>query len=170
MKKFWRFRNLILVILIFSNIGCDQISKKVVREQVAYDEQIYLIPDHLLLTKVENTGAFLSIGAGFDPSIKKLFLLGLPILGLTFMLFILLGNRRLGRNLAISLSFIIGGGIGNLIDRILYGSVTDFIFMDFGLFQTGIFNLADVSITCGIVYYLFVNLVDRFNRKPTATS
>ena len=134
MKNISRFRNWILILLIFSNIGCDQISKKVVREQLNYDEQIFLMSDHLLLTKVENTGAFLSLGASLSPLIKKALLLGLPILGLSFMLFILLGNRKLERDMAISLSFIIGGGVGNLIDRFLYGSVTDFLHMDFEFF------------------------------------
>ena len=50
----------------------------------------------------------------------------------------------------IGMCFLIGGGIGNIIDRLLYGSVTDFLHIDFGLFRTGIFNLADVSIMIGI--------------------
>ena len=50
----------------------------------------------------------------------------------------------------IGMCFLIGGGIGNIIDRLLYGSVTDFLHIDFGLFRTGIFNLADVSIMVGI--------------------
>jgi len=169
MKNFSRFRTLILLMLILSNIGCDQISKKVVRDQLVYDEQIYMMSNYLLLTKVENKGAFLSLGASLSPLSKKSLLLGLPILGLSFMLFVLLGNRKLERDMAISLSFIIGGGVGNLIDRFLYGSVTDFLHMDFGLFRTGIFNMADVSITCGILYYVFINLMNRFSKRTTTT-
>ncbi len=169
MNRFLHFRTIVLMILIFANIGCDQISKKMVRAQMNYDEQIFLIPDHLLLTKVENTGAFLSIGSTLSPALKKLFLLGLPILGLSFMLLILIGNKKLERDMAISLAFIIGGGIGNLIDRVLYGSVTDFLHMDFGIFRTGIFNLADVSITIGILYYVFVTFLQRFSRNSKAT-
>ena len=170
MKHFAKFRTLILLLLILSNIGCDQISKRVVREQLHYDEQIYLMSNHLMLTKVENTGAFLSLGSSLSPILKKGLLLGLPILGLSFMLFVLLGDRKLERDMAISLSFIIGGGIGNLIDRFIYGSVTDFLHMDFGLFRTGIFNLADVSITCGILYYVFVIFLNRFSNRTRPTS
>ena len=50
----------------------------------------------------------------------------------------------------IGLCFVIGGGVGNLLDRILYGSVTDFLYLKFGIFQTGIFNMADVSIMTGM--------------------
>ena len=49
----------------------------------------------------------------------------------------------------LGLACVLGGGIGNLYDRVLYGSVTDFLHIDFGLFQTGIVNLADVSIMVG---------------------
>ena len=50
----------------------------------------------------------------------------------------------------IGLCFVIGGGVGNLLDRIVYGSVTDFLYLKFGIFQTGIFNMADVSIMTGM--------------------
>ncbi len=149
-----KLRTVVLFLIIISNVGCDQLSKNVVRESIEYNEQIHLIPDHLLLTKVENTGAFLSLGSTFSPFMKQLFLLGLPIFGLILMLVLLLINHELKQAQAVSLCFIIGGGIGNLIDRVLYGSVTDFLHLDLGLFQTGIFNLADVSITFGILYYL----------------
>ena len=55
----------------------------------------------------------------------------------------------------IGLSFIIGGGIGNIYDRIVHGSVTDFLHIDLGLFRTGIFNMADVSIMVGMGIVLF---------------
>ncbi|MDO8994488.1 MAG: signal peptidase II, partial [Daejeonella sp.] len=57
--------------------------------------------------------------------------------------------------------FVIGGGTGNLYDRIVHGSVTDFLHLDLGLFQTGIFNLADVSIMIG----MFIILTGQFFYK-----
>ena len=50
--------------------------------------------------------------------------------------------------------FIIGGGIGNIYDRFVYGSVTDFFHIDFVIFQTGIFNMADVSVMVGMFILL----------------
>ncbi|MGB3075106.1 MAG: signal peptidase II [Chitinophagales bacterium] len=50
--------------------------------------------------------------------------------------------------------FVIGGGIGNLIDRMLYGSVTDFLFIHSGMFRTGIFNMADTSIMLGSLLFI----------------
>ncbi len=68
-------------------------------------------------------------------------------------------------NFAIPFAFIIGGGIGNLYDRILYGSVTDFLHMDFQLFRTGIFNMADVSIMIGVFWLMFTQLKTRQNNQ-----
>ena len=59
--------------------------------------------------------------------------------------------------------FLIGGGLGNIFDRALYGSVTDFLHIDFGLFQTGIFNMADVSVMVGVFTIL---LYSYFFKKP----
>jgi signal peptidase II len=66
----------------------------------------------------------------------------------------------------IGISFIIGGGIGNIFDRIVHGSVTDFLHIDMGIFKTGIFNLADVSIMFGTACILVYNLTKR--KKVTA--
>jgi signal peptidase II len=63
---------LILTILI-SNIACDQISKNIVRHKIDYNEQISLISKYLTLTKVENTGAFLSLGNSLPQGIKLIF-------------------------------------------------------------------------------------------------
>ena len=57
----------------------------------------------------------------------------------------------------IGLCFVIGGGVGNLFDRMVYGSVTDFLYLKFGVFQTGIFNMADVSIMTGMLFSFFFN-------------
>jgi signal peptidase II len=64
----------------------------------------------------------------------------------------------------IGLSCVVGGGIANLYDRFLYGSVTDFLFMDFNFARTGIFNLADLSVTTGMVLILISTFKEK-NRK-----
>ncbi len=56
---------------------------------------------------------------------------------------------------------VIGGGIGNLIDRIVHGQVTDFFLIDLGFFKTGIFNMADVSVTMGALMILFLSISNR---------
>ncbi|MCB0634013.1 MAG: signal peptidase II [Lewinella sp.] len=148
-------RALIILALIIGNIGCDQVSKSLVREKVEYHENIELIDDYFILTKVENTGALLSLGDSLSPGAKKLVLLVLPALMLLSLMVFVLVKNELDKQVIIGLSFIVGGGIGNIFDRFLYGSVTDFLHIDLGLLRTGIFNLADVSVMMGTAIILF---------------
>ena len=57
---------------------------------------------------------------------------------------------------------IIGGGIGNIYDRFSYGSVTDFLFIDLGgVFKTGIFNIADLSVTTGMILIIWASFKNK---------
>jgi len=64
----------------------------------------------------------------------------------------------------LAFSFIIGGGIGNIYDRILYGSVTDFMYLELGSWHTGIFNMADVSVVIGTALLLINLLILELNK------
>jgi signal peptidase II len=160
MKVNKAIRNLLIIIFLATNVGCDQISKCIVRQKLEYNNQTSLIPDFITIVKVENTGAFLSLGDHLPRIIYKILMIFLPLIVLGFALYYLLISSNLSKLLAVGLCLIIGGGLGNIIDRILYGSVTDFLHFNFGLFHTGIVNLADISITSGFVilfYNLFIN-------------
>jgi len=150
-KRFWKFGLLLLVLV---NISCDQVAKHLVREKVAYQEEIELVKDHFILTRVENSGAFLSIGSSLPRFIRLLILSVLPVLVLTAGLYYLLTSRNLSICTSVGIAMVLGGGIGNLYDRIRYGSVTDFFHIDFYFIKTGIFNMADVSIMCGMGFII----------------
>ena len=81
-------------------------------------------------------------------------------------LYLVIERTDMSRPLVTGLCFVIGGGAGNLYDRIRFGSVTDFVHVNFGLFQTGIFNMADVSIMMG----MGVILMDIYLKKLIVTS
>ena len=143
------FRNIFILAIVILNIGCDQATKNIAREQVNYNEQKHIIGDNFIITKVENTGAFLGMGDELPKIYWNIFMLGIPILLLIVLLGYLLFKNDFDHLSMIGLSFIIGGGLGNMIDRYLYSSVTDFLFIDIGIVQTGIFNMADVSVMIG---------------------
>lgn len=142
-------RTVMIAVVLLMNIGCDQISKAIVRENVSYCDQIQLIKNCVTLTKVENTGAFLSLGHQMAAPLRLIFLSLLPVCVLIYGLYYLFSRSSASVAMSIGLCFIIGGGIGNIFDRLRYGSVTDFLHIDFGLFETGIFNMADVSVMVG---------------------
>lgn len=156
----------LILLLIIMNIGCDQVSKCLVRDNIAYYEQVELIRDNLILTKVENTGGFLGFGSAIHPVLKKILFLAFPALILIILIGFIMIRTRENIYFIIGISFIIGGGIGNIFDRIVHGSVTDFLHIDMGIFKTGIFNLADVSIMFGTACILVYNLTKR--KKVTA--
>ena len=158
-KKEQPLKFILLLLIVILNVGCDQVSKTVVRQRIDYYQNITLIKNHLTLTKVENTGAFLSAGDNL-PEFAKIILLNiLPILVLIYGLYYLFTQTDLPRIFQLGMCFLIGGGIGNIYDRIKFGSVTDFLHIDFILFETGVFNLADVSIMLGIGVLCYQTIV-----------
>lgn len=145
-------RTLSIVLLIIANIAIDQISKFIVRAEIASNEVIQVIGDTFIMTKVENTGAFLGMGSDLGPVLRWTLLLILPVLVLGGVVYYILTNKTLDRLSLIAFCCIVGGGIANVFDRFVYGSVTDFFHIDLGgVFRTGIFNLADMSVSFGMI-------------------
>ncbi len=157
-------RTVLMLLLIVANIGCDQLSKSIVRERVEYGEQIELIGSNFIMTKVENTGAFLSAGSDLPPVLREILLIYLPIAVMLLVLGFILFQKQFTRGTVLGMSFVLGGGIGNLIDRVAYGSVTDFLHIDLQFARTGVFNLADVSIMIGLGIVLLYSF-----QKPAKT-
>jgi signal peptidase II len=149
------FGKISLALLIIANLALDQITKLLVRIYVKEHEQIVLIKNRFLLTRVENDGAFLSFGSDLPNFVKLTLLNILPIAVLGYGLWYVFRYRNLSRISQFAITCLLGGGIGNIFDRMVYGSVTDFFFMDFYLFRTGVFNVADMSIMLGIGLMVF---------------
>jgi signal peptidase II len=160
-------KTLAIILLIAMNIGLDQYSKHIVREQVVPGSRTEIVGQLVQLMNVENSGAFLGIGSDSNPTVKLIFLLILPTLVLGAVLYYLFTNKNLDQLSVIGFSSIVGGGFANLYDRFVYGSVTDFIFMDFGFAKTGIFNAADLSVTTGMVLLLIASFKSQKGSSKT---
>ena len=150
-----------VLLLIFLNIGCDQVTKSIARSQLEYNEQVPIIKNYFTLVKVENSGAFLSSGDHWPVPIKFALLNLLPVLMMTYGVFFLMTKVYTDRIVMVGIACIVGGGIGNLYDRMRFGSVTDFMHMDLIVFQTGVFNIADLSIMTGLFMLLYYNFTRR---------
>jgi signal peptidase II len=156
-------RIFIILVILSVTIGCDQVSKKIVREKLTEYQTINLVHNHFTIEKVENTGAFLSLGDAASKPVRIIFLNVIPLALILASLFYILIKTNINRYTLLAIIFMIGGGIGNIYDRIVHGSVTDFLYIDFGLFHTGVFNVADLFITTGICIILIQSW---FKRKP----
>ena len=165
MKAKQTFRTLFVLALLSLNVGCDQISKGIARQKIEYHEQITLIKNYITLTKTENAGAFWSAGHNLPEPTKTLILTISPLIILIAGFVYVLKMKNLSTLAVCGICFVIGGGVGNIYDRIQYGSVTDFLHINLGVFQTGIFNMADVSITTGTCMIL----VELFRRAAVST-
>jgi signal peptidase II len=155
------FLRVVLIFLILGlNIGCDQVSKSIVRQKMTEYTYIGFLHNHITFTRVENSGAFLSFGDSLSGPLRMILLNILPLIAVVFGLVFIL-TRTLNRLTLFAVILIVGGGFGNVYDRIMHGSVTDFMHINFVIFQTGIFNMADLSITTGVIILLIQNLVKK---------
>ena len=155
-------RNLSIISLVILNIILDQLSNFWIRANVAPYSDINIISDYFIITNVENSGAFLGLGSDFSPVIKSILLLALPVGVLVTVLVYVFKDKSIDKLSLIGYSSIIGGGIGNIYDRFLYGSVTDFLFIDLGgVFKTGIFNIADLSVTTGMILIIWASFKNK---------
>lgn len=162
-----RYRIPIILTLILMSIGCDQSSKYVVRDRIDDHDRIEVIGDYLILTKEENPGAFLGLGSELPEWARIVLLTILPSLVLIFAMWMALTRNDLPRLALLGLALVAGGGLGNVFDRIYYGTVTDFMHIDFGFMRTGIFNAADVCITTGISMILVSQFMELRKKPPT---
>ncbi|TFF38950.1 signal peptidase II [Mucilaginibacter psychrotolerans] len=159
------YRAIVILVVLALNIGCDQVSKSIVRQKLSYEQPISFIHDHFTLIKIENTGAFLSVGETLSNPYRFILLTLLPVLSLLAGVIFLIVQKNFSRLILAGMICVLGGGIGNIYDRIAHGSVTDFMHIRFGIFQTGIFNVADVSIMVGIGLILLDALVKKMEEK-----
>lgn len=158
MNKWFKYLSISIVIILL-----DQISKILVRKFIAW-KSIPVWGEFFKLTHVQNTGAAFSISLG-SPLVNRVFFIIITLVFLVILYFIM--KKTDSKTEMIAYSMVIGGAIGNLIDRIVYGSVTDFFdcdFPDFIMERFAIFNIADssivIAITILVIYYLF------FEKKP----
>jgi signal peptidase II len=154
MKSNRLLRTIIILLILALNIGCDQISKSIVRHKMEYYDQYTFLHRHIAIQRVENSGAFLSLGDSLSGPLRVILLNIIPFIAVAFGLYFIFTKTNLNRTLLFGLILIIGGGTGNLYDRIVHGSVTDFMYINFVLFHTGVFNVADMSIMAGMFIIL----------------
>ena len=145
------FKIALFLSILTVGIGCDQTTKEIAREQLAYQAPIHYLEGLFILTYYENTGAFLGMGEQLSPTIKLFFLMLLPLLFLFIISFHLLKSNYPALYFT-GFCLLIAGGLGNLMDRFLDGFVVDFMHIRLidGI-KTGVFNFADVYITLGVL-------------------
>ena len=151
MKNWLKVLLFCLASLMF--IGCDRITKDLAKEHLMYREPISYFHNTFILEYVENTGAALSLGDQLSKPVSFWLLSVLPLVFLvTVFIYAIRKMKEFSLLKALSFSMIVAGGLGNIIDRILFDRhVTDFMNIGIHNVRTGIFNFADVCVTAGVI-------------------
>jgi signal peptidase II len=162
-------RLLLIVTILVSCVGCDQMTKSIAKTHLPEMQPVSLLGGSVRLQVAKNYGAFLSLGESMNRSTRTAIL----VVGVAAVLLALFGYgvASAPRNSVVvpALGLVIGGGISNLIDRVLYaGYVFDFLNIGLGPVRTGIFNVADIFITSGVVLLVFSSQVSELLTKRSS--
>jgi signal peptidase II len=147
----------LLVLVVLGVVGLDQVTKAWVVHALPLYDSIAVIPGLLNLTHVQNPGGAFGFLAGEQGAVRRVIFLGASALAIVL---IFLYYRQTPRGypwLTAALALIMGGAVGNLVDRLRLGRVIDFIDAYLGNLHWPAFNVADSAITIGmtiVVYHL----------------
>jgi signal peptidase II len=158
----------VLLIILFC-VALDQATKWLAKKYLAPDGFISLAGDIFRLQYAENSGAFLSLGSSLPQFWRHTLFTVFVGLFLLALLAYVLTHRTLPGTYRVCLSLVCGGGVSNLIDRIIYdGRVVDFLNIGIGPVRTGIFNVADMAITAGAIILAADALRNKPKDRPSA--
>ena len=144
----------LLILVAGSCIGCDRLTKDVARNELKEAKPISYLGDVIRLQYEENQGAMFSVGSDLPERVRFVVFTVLMGFLLSGILMFVIINRRSTAGDIVTASLVVGGGCGNLLDRLLYnGSVIDFLNIGVGSIRTAIFNVADVVVIAGVVLF-----------------
>jgi signal peptidase II len=136
-------------------VALDQLTKVVVAARMHLHQTIALVDGFAALTYVRNTGAAFGLLAGRAAALRMPFFLLVSAVAVVLLVWFLRsvpGERRL---IVAACGAVAGGAIGNMIDRVLFGEVIDFVDLSIGAYHWPAFNVADSAITLGVLVLCF---------------
>jgi signal peptidase II len=153
--------SLLLVLLAGLIIVADQLTKWLIMSRFGLYEIKVVVPGFFNLTYLHNTGAAFGLLANANPAWRPYFFIGIALLALVFVFFAFRQYRRRSAVYMFAFAFIAGGAMGNLIDRVRFGSVVDFLDFYVSGYHWPAFNVADSAIVVGVGLFLLASLLDR---------
>jgi signal peptidase II len=153
---------IIILVVLALNISCDRVTKGIAQKRLKGRGTVQIVGNIFIFRYTENTGAFMSIGSKLPPKVRFYLLALFPTIVLIGLIGWILISKDLSKIQTIALATIVGGGIGNIFDRLFHqGRVVDFMNLGIGRVRTGIFNIADLSIIFGGLLFLIVSFAGR---------
>jgi signal peptidase II len=150
LKKFWFLVLSFLVVFIL-----DMITKAYIVSHFPLFSSRSVISGFFNLVHIQNKGVAFGILGGTAPAWRDVILLLFPVAAMVGILIFALGYSQRKTGILLALGGILGGALGNLVDRIRFGGVVDFLDFFIGPYHWPAFNVADSAISLGVIYLLF---------------
>lgn len=142
------------------SIIVDQIIKFIIKANMNIADTINIIPNFFRITFLKNEGAAFSILSG-----NRLLFIFITVLVLILFYFFLLKNKKIIKTKQLLYGLLLGGIIGNFIDRILYGYVIDYLDFNIGSYNYPVFNIADSLIVISIIWLIVLSMKEDKNES-----
>ena len=151
----WSRRYTILVAVCGCVVLMDQVTKILIHNSMRLYSREPVINGILDLHYIRNTGAAFGFLSGSHSVFRLPFFIGVSVIAIVIILY-LFNKMEESETLApLALSLVLGGAMGNLVDRIRLGEVIDFIYFHYRRFAWPAFNVADIAITSGVILLIF---------------
>jgi len=144
----------------------DQLTKQIIRANLERGEYLQVFGNNVLITHIENPG----IAFGINIEGGSLFFMIASLVATALIVLYLWRWRNGATSIRISLALILGGAIGNLTDRFLFGKVVDFIQVGAGGWYWPVFNVADSAVTIGMILFLYLSFIRQNKEAPELAS
>ncbi|MDZ7269084.1 MAG: signal peptidase II [candidate division KSB1 bacterium] len=154
-------RNLLVALLAAAScVGCDQLTKRLAKSILRESGPQSYLADFLRFHYTENPGVAFSLGSNWPDEVRLVLFIIAPAVCLLLLLLYMLRAHSRGAAHLLALGLVLGGGMGNLLDRVLHqGRVIDFLNLGIGTFRTAVFNLADTAISLGMLMLLITSFL-----------
>jgi len=156
-------KHVVFFITLLLVAGLDQLSKWYITSTMSLHASYPVIDGFFNITYVRNPGAAFGFLANAAPLFRSVFLIAVSAAAIAMILWFLAKNKTAAMLLTFALSLILGGAVGNLLDRIRFGDVVDFLDFYVASWHWPAFNVADSAISIGAVL-LIVEMLRR--KKP----
>ena len=149
----WKYLRLVLIVGLV--VAADQVSKMIVMDLVPLYGRIPVIPGFFDITHIYNPGGAFGFLAGYSTLLRQVLFVAAALLAIGLIFYFYAHTPDTHRFLALALCLVLGGAVGNLIDRFRFGKVVDFLDVYINDLHWPAFNVADSAITVGIAIFIY---------------
>jgi signal peptidase II len=153
-----RKKNVLMLVIAGAVILLDQVTKAWIMTTMRVHEGFSVVDGFFNIVHVRNPGAAFGFLAGASPLFRSVFFIAVTAAAILIILQYLRKARVDELPLVVALALIVAGAVGNLIDRVRFGEVVDFLDVYIGTYHWPAFNVADSAITCGAILLAIILL------------